>query len=75
MTESENKVTIDLNRYNELIVAETMLMLLKDTLFGGIDNRLSWDKEYVEFNIDAQTIKTLFPTQYASALATLKGEK
>lgn len=59
----ENKVLIDLKRYNELILAEQDLQFAKQLLFNG-SNTLSYNKEGVYFNIDENSVKMLFPVDY-----------
>ena len=59
----ENKVLIDLKRYNELILAERDLQFAKQLLFNS-SNTLSYNKEGVYFNIDENSVKMLFPTDY-----------
>ena len=59
----ENKVLIDLKRYNELILADLNLQIAKQILFNS-SNRLSYNKESVMFDIDANLVKAIFPTGY-----------
>ena len=59
----QNNVTIDLNRYNELLVFEYELQLAKQILFNDC-NRLSYDKNGVHFNIDEAQVKLVFPCDY-----------
>ena len=59
----ENKVLIDLERYNELILADLNLQMAKQLLFNG-SNTLSYNKEGVYFNIDENLVKMLFPVDY-----------
>lgn len=59
----QNNVTIDLNRYNELLVFEYELQLAKQILFNDC-NRLSYDKNGVYFNVDEAQVKLVFPYDY-----------
>lgn len=59
----ENKVLIDLKRYDELLTAETELQLAKAILFNQ-KNRLYYNKQEVAFEIDYSQVKLVFPTQY-----------
>ena len=59
----ENKVLIDLKRYNELILADLNLQMAKQLLFNS-SNTLSYNKEGVYFNIDENLVKMLFPADY-----------
>ena len=59
----ENKVLIDLKRYDELILAEQDLQFAKQLLFNS-SNTLSYNKEGVYFNIDENLVKMLFSVDY-----------
>lgn len=59
----ENKVLIDLKRYDELILAEQDLQFAKQLLFNS-SNTLSYNKEGVYFNIDENSVKMLFSVDY-----------
>lgn len=59
----ENKVLIDLKRYDELILAEQDLQFAKQLLFNS-SNTLSYNKESVYFNIDENLVKMLFSVDY-----------
>ena len=59
----ENTVLIDLERYNELLIAEHELQLAKQILFNK-DNRLNYSKKYVQFMIDEGQVKLVFPCDY-----------
>lgn len=59
----ENKVLIDLDRYDELLTAEHDLQLAKGILFNDC-NRLSYDKNGVYFNVDEAQVKLVFPCDY-----------
>lgn len=58
-----NFVTINLDRYNELLTAETELQYAKQILFNK-NNRLNYDKSGVYFEIDENQAKLIFPTDY-----------
>ena len=73
----ENKVLIDLERYNELIWADLNLQMAKQLLFNS-SNTLSYNKEGVYFNIDENLVKMLFPVDYLlhyNKLCEKSGEK
>ena len=59
----ENKVLIDLKRYEKLILAEQDLQFAKQLLFNS-SNTLSYNKEGVYFNIDENSVKMLFSDDY-----------
>lgn len=59
----ENKVLIDLKRYDELILAEQDLQFAKQLLFNS-SNTLSYNKKGVYFNIDENLVKMLFSVDY-----------
>lgn len=67
----QNNVTIDLNRYNELLVFEYELQLAKQILFNDC-NRLSYDKNGVYFNVDEAQVKLVFPYDYNLHLIGLR---
>lgn len=59
----QNKVTIDLDRYDELLTAEHDLQLAKQILFNK-NNSLSIDKSYPVFLIDPNQVNLVFPCDY-----------
>ena len=59
----ENKVLIDLARYDELLLQETQLLLAKQILFNE-KNTLTYDKKDVRFEIDKSQVKLVFPCDY-----------
>ena len=59
----ENKVLIDLARYDELLLAEMQLQLAKQILFNE-NNTLTYDKKDVRFEIDKSQVKLVFPYDY-----------
>ena len=61
----ENKVLVDLKRYNGLILADLNLQMAKQLLFNS-SNTLSYNKEGIYFNIDENLVKMLFPVDYLS---------
>ena len=67
----QNNVTIDLERYNELLTAEYELQLAKGILFNDC-NRLSCDKKEVYFNVDETQVKLVFPCDYNLHLIGLR---
>lgn len=67
----ENKVLIDLDRYDELLTAEHDLQLAKQILFNDC-NRLSYDKKEVYFNVDTAQVKLAFPCDYNLHLIGLR---
>ena len=58
----ENKVLIDLDRYDELLTAEHDLQLAKQILFNQ-NNHLYKSKNII-FNIDENQVKLVFPCDY-----------
>lgn len=58
-----NNIIIDLDRYNELLNAETQLQYAKQILFNK-NNMLSYDKSGVYFEIDENQVNLIFPTDY-----------
>lgn len=67
----QNNVTIDLERYNELLALEYELQLAKQILFNDC-NRLSFDEKEVYFNVDTAQVKLLFPYDYNLHLIGLR---
>lgn len=67
----QNNVTIDLERYDELLTLEYELQLAKQILFNDC-NRLSYDKTGVYFNVDEAQVKLVFPYDYNSHLIGLQ---
>ena len=67
----QHNVTIDLERYNELLALEYELQLAKGILFNDC-NRLSYDKKEVYFNVDAAQVKLVFPCDYNLHLIGLR---
>ena len=57
-----NMVLVDLERYDELLLAEAQLQLAKQILFNE-KNALYSTKE-VMFNIDTNQVKLAFPCDY-----------
>lgn len=57
-----DKVTIDLERYDELLTAEHDLQLAKQILFN--ENNTLWQKKDVIFKIDESQVKLAFPYDY-----------
>ena len=58
----ENKVLIDLDRYDELLTAEHDLQLAKQILFN--QNNHLYKSKNVIFNIDEAQVKLVFPCDY-----------
>ena len=58
----ENKVLIDLDRYDELLTAEHDLQLAKQILFN--QNNHLYKSKNVIFNIDENQVKLVFPYDY-----------
>lgn len=58
----ENKVLIDLDRYDELLTAEHDLQLAKQILFN--QNNHLYKSKNVIFNIDENQVKLVFPCDY-----------
>ena len=58
----ENKVLIDLDRYDELLTAEYDLQLAKQILFN--QNNHLYKSKNVIFNIDENQVKLVFPYDY-----------
>ncbi len=67
----QNNITIDLERYNELLTVEYELQLAKGILFNDC-NRLSYDKNGVYFNVDEAQVKLVFPCDYKLHLIGLR---
>ena len=59
----ENKVSIDLERYDELLLAEHELQLAKQILFNK-NNGLAINKQYPVFVIDESQVQLAFPYDY-----------
>ena len=58
----ENKVLIDLDRYDELLTAEHDLQLAKQILFN--QNNHLYKSKNVIFNIDENQVKLVFSCDY-----------
>lgn len=58
----QNKVTIDLERYDELLLAEMQLQLAKQILFN--EKNVLYKNDDVIFNIDSSQVKLVFPMDY-----------
>lgn len=58
----QNKVIIDLDRYDELLTAEHDLQLAKQILFN--QNNHLYKSKNVIFNIDENQVKLVFPCDY-----------
>ena len=68
--EMKNNVTIDLERYDELLLQETQLQLAKQILFN--QNNHLYKSENVIFNIDENQVKLVFPCDYNLHLIGLR---
>lgn len=66
----ENKVLIDLDRYDELLTAEHDLQLAKQILFN--QNNHLYKSKNVIFNIDENQVKLVFPCDYNLHLVGLQ---
>ena len=58
----QNNITIDLDRYDELLTAEHDLQLAKQILFN--QNNHLYKSKNVIFNIDENQVKLVFPCDY-----------
>ena len=58
----QNKVLIDLGRYDELLLAEAQLQLAKQILFN--ENNVLYQSKSVIFSIDGNQVKLAFPLYY-----------
>ena len=67
----ENKVLISLDRYNELILSEENLEILKSALFDEEKVRLGYDKKHLVFEPKYEIIKLLLPLEYRHTLENL----
>jgi hypothetical protein len=67
----ENKVLISLDRYNELILAEENLEILKSALFDEEKVRLGYDKKHLIFEPSHKVVKALLPLDYRHTLENL----
>lgn len=70
----ENKVLISLDRYNELLTAETCKTLLEELLFANESVRLNYDKSALYFEPNGDVVKMLFPINYKATLEKLKDD-
>ena len=71
----ENKVLIDLDVYNRLLLAEANCELIKNALFDKSSARLSYGGEDLRFDPNAEVIKNLCPVEYHLAFEKLTNEK
>ena len=60
--EKNNMVLIDLERYDELLLAEAQLQLAKQILFN--ENNVLYQSKSVIFSIDGNQVKLAFPCDY-----------
>lgn len=58
----QNKVTIDLERYDELLLQEMELQLAKQIIFN--QNNCLYQGKNVMFSIDSSQVKLVFPMDY-----------
>lgn len=70
----ENKVLITLDRYNELINAETQNEMIRTALFDGESVRLSYNKQHLLFEPNGYTVKCIYPFCYEQKLKSLTKE-
>ena len=71
----ENKVSLDLEVYEELLNAKSKLNFVRKIIFNK-ENRLSYNKEDISFSIDAPCVKLIFPEEYGTQLKELlRGEE
>lgn len=68
--ENQN-VSIELSIYEELLNAKAKLDFVKRIIFSG-DNRLTYDKKDISFDVSEQCVKLLFPEEYETQLKELK---
>lgn len=72
--ETQN-ISIDLFTYMKLINAQQYLYFIKKILFNA-DNKLTYNKKDIIFNINEQCVKLLFPDEYEVQLKELlRGEE
>lgn len=71
----ENKVSLDLEVYEELLNAKSKLNFVRKIIFNK-ENRLSYNKEDISFSIDSPCVKLIFPEEYGTQLnELLRGEE
>ena len=71
----KQNVSIELSIYEELLNSKAKLDFVKRIVFSG-DNRLTYDKKDIIFNINEQCVKLLFPEEYETRLKELlRGEE
>lgn len=68
----ENKVSLDLEVYEELLNAKSKLNFVRKIIFNK-KNTLSYNKEDISFSIDALCVKLIFPEEYADQIKILSG--
>ena len=67
----KQNVSIELSIYEELLNAKAKLDFVKRIIFSG-DNRLTYDKKDISFEVSEQCVKLLFPEEYETQLKELK---
>lgn len=65
-----NNVTIDLERYDELLLQEMQLQLAKQILFNK--ENLLYQEKNVIFKVDENQVKLAFPLDYSLHFEGLK---
>lgn len=68
-----NTLVISPDDYRTMILDQIKLNLVKKILFNS-NNRLTWDKENLSFEIDERQVKLLFPEEYEANLKEKKKE-
>ena len=58
----QNKITIDLERYNELLLQEYQLQLAKQIIFN--QNNCLYQGKDIVFSINGSQVKLVFPLDY-----------
>lgn len=69
----ENTLAISPCDYRAMILDQIKLNLVKEILFNS-NNRLTWDKKELSFEIDEMQVKLLFPEEYEANLKERKKE-
>lgn len=69
-----NFVSVPLDRYEELLLAENQLELAKQIIFN-CENRLNYNKKAVNFVIDDAQVRLVFPCDHHLHLLGLQKEE
>lgn len=69
----ENRLAVNSDDYCTMILDQNKLNLVKKILFNS-NNRLTWDKKELSFEIDERQVKLIFPEEYEANLKERKKE-